>query len=259
MEKDQTKTFEFTEEDYTRIIMTESLFNDSNLRDNGLSLMALKKLQEKEIRLYLHAVTLSDYLRLKKIPRGLRIIKIPMLGKDNETFCDRWCEILNKCSLDLMALTIQETSLQLQNIKEEIKSCKQSLMDKIVNEERRAQMLNDCENWRQSLEKEIKEYKKKKFERDMGDYQRGAVYRWRSSTTDQVDTRPKLASRQRFSNLDLQSASTSSLDSTSTNSEYTFLGHRDAIYKKQRKPKRNADVENDQPLRTSGRKRRNRM
>lgn len=27
-----------------------------------------------------------------------------MLSRDNKTFCDRWCEILNKCFFDLMAL-----------------------------------------------------------------------------------------------------------------------------------------------------------
>lgn len=248
MEKDLTKTLEFTEEDYTRIILTESLFNDSsNLRTDGVSLLTLKKLQEKETRLYLHAVTLSDYLRLKKIPRGLRIIKNLMLGKENETFCDRWYEILNKCSLDLMALTIQETSLQLHKVKEDINLFKQSLEEKVTNEERRVQMLKECENIRQTLEKEIKEFKKNKFERDMGDYQRGAVYRWRLPATDLPDTRSKPTWRQRYHKQDRSYVSSSSLDmdSTSTNSESTFLGDTDGSHVRKKKTKGGADVENE--------------
>lgn len=262
MEKDLTKTFEFSEDDYTRIVMTESLFNDSNIQDNRASIIALKKLQEQETRLYLHAVTLSDYLRMKKIPRGLRITKKPMYGKDDASFCDRWCEVLNKCSLDLMALTIQETSRQLQTTREEIQSCKQSMTENITDEERRTQVLNECENWRQTLEKEIKEYKKQKFERDMGDYQRGAVYKWRCPASDQPDMRYKRNREKKTkwrTNFELPTASTSSfeMDSTSTNSETTFLGRgrggRGTFRKRGRG--RNAGVVNEGPPRTSGRTR----
>ena len=138
-------TFEFTKEDYDRIILTDSLFNDNNTDPTGgVSTTTLKKLQEKETRLFLHAVTLSDYLRVKKIPMGLRINKIPMWGKDNDTFCDRWCEILNKCSFDLMALTIQEVSSQLATVREEITTQKVALSDGINNKERLDQIMEEC-------------------------------------------------------------------------------------------------------------------
>ena len=179
-------TFEFTKEDYARIILTDSLFNDSNTDPTGgVSTATLKKLQEKETRLFLHAVTLSDYLRVNKIPMGLRIInKIPMWGRESDTFCDRWCEVLNKCSYDLMALTIQEVSSQLATVREEIVTQKKALSDSINNKDRLDQIMEECDNRKRQLEAEIIAYKRKKFERDSADYQSGAVYGWRLKTPE---------------------------------------------------------------------------
>ena len=36
-----------------------------------------------------------------------------MVGKDNDLFCKKWYEITNKCSFDLIAVTIEECSSQL--------------------------------------------------------------------------------------------------------------------------------------------------
>lgn len=46
----------------------------------------------------------------KKIPRGLRIKKAPMIGKSNMTFVKRWREILNKCLLDFLLLIIEQVT-----------------------------------------------------------------------------------------------------------------------------------------------------
>ncbi|KAL2102052.1 hypothetical protein ACEWY4_003813 [Coilia grayii] len=90
---EEGKTFEFTPEDYDRILLKDSLFDDADITVNSNCehlKKDLKRFQDKKTRLYLHAVTLSDYLRQKRIPRGLHIIKAPTIGKDNEAFCNRW-------------------------------------------------------------------------------------------------------------------------------------------------------------------------
>lgn len=159
-------------------MLTETLFDKPPMRHTDgttLNFTNLKKLQEKETRLFLHAVTLSDYLRSKRIPRGLRMNKYPMLSKDN----DRWCEILNKCSFDLMALTIQEVS------------ARAKVREKIISQRHLQIPYNYLMIWKtikKELAKEIMVFKKKKFERHLADYQRGTVYKWRKSLSDQPET-----------------------------------------------------------------------
>lgn len=57
-------------------------------------------------------------MRKQMIPQGLRILKLPSFGKDNQTFVNAWNSVLNKCSFALMAITIQylnEEESKLQN------------------------------------------------------------------------------------------------------------------------------------------------
>lgn len=59
------------------------------------------------------------------IPKGLRLNKFLSFGYDNLEFKDKWEAILNKCSLDLILLLIEEVRKQksvLQSQIEELKS-----------------------------------------------------------------------------------------------------------------------------------------
>lgn len=73
------------------------------------SLIGLKK---KDIRLQLHGYTLSECWHDKPIPQGLRIQKAPTIGKESQDFVKKWCDILNKCSMDLMLLITEEVTKQ---------------------------------------------------------------------------------------------------------------------------------------------------
>lgn len=53
-----------------------------------------------------HAITLSEYIRNKMIPRGQRIKKAPS-GMDSESFIRAWESVRNRCSSALMAIIIQ--------------------------------------------------------------------------------------------------------------------------------------------------------
>lgn len=180
MDPNASATFEFSREDYSRIIFKDSLFSVATREPAGVSSRTLERLQERETRLYLHAVTLSDYMRAKRIPRGLRINKGPIISRDKDTFCDRWSEILNKCSFDLMALTIQEASTNLAMVREEITTVKQQLESEHTDPDKYKQLLEECEYHKNELVKEITASKKKKFERDAADYDSGRIYQWRN-------------------------------------------------------------------------------
>jgi hypothetical protein len=95
------------------IITTTSLLDEMTAtEDTGMDLNKayrdLQHLMEKDTKLDLNSITLSDYWRKGLIPRGLRIMKIPANGAQGKTeFRDKWEAILNKCSFDLMLLLIE--------------------------------------------------------------------------------------------------------------------------------------------------------
>lgn len=103
--KSSSATFESSHEDHNRIPLKKKSLFGNLVSPTSISSKALDKRMEKEV--FLHAVTLTDYLRVKRIPRCLRINKDHSIGKNNDTFCDCWSEILNKCSFDLTALNSQ--------------------------------------------------------------------------------------------------------------------------------------------------------
>lgn len=176
-----SKTFEFSEADYSEILLKDSIF-DENDTSCGIDVESLMdKLQhylQREIKQYYHAVTLSDYLRQKIIPRGLRLQKAPAFGLENSDFCTRWCEILNKCSFDLMALVIKETTKQLESTRLDSKKMEIQLGE-MVTKSKLTEFKKDLERQRAELSKEIRATKRTKFARDNGDYQHGKVYFWK--------------------------------------------------------------------------------
>ena len=166
-------------------MLTETLFETQPTHGMGLNekRKTLQGLYNKETRLHLHAVSLSDYLRLKQIPRGLRMQKGPMIGQENDTFCQKWCEITNKCSFDLMVLTIEEISSQLVATRATI----QNELDQLETESsvNLVELKQELDEYKSKLEKEIKERKMRKFQRDALDYQHNNVYKWRNKATQQ--------------------------------------------------------------------------
>lgn len=94
-------------------------------------------------------------MSVKRIHRGLRIVKSPIIGKDNENFCDKWCAILNKFAFDLMALTVQELSTQLSQIKEEIVEVKTCMCSEFPREAELNHLFQECDQHNNDLKQEI--------------------------------------------------------------------------------------------------------
>lgn len=231
-------TLEFSEDDYIRIMLKESLFDSAETPDylDAEALMhELYNLQEREIKQHLHAVTLSDYLRQKIIPRGLRLQKAPALGLDNPEFCKKWCEILNKCSFDLMALIISEISKQVELTRDDFKKAEVKLKE-LADKKKLSEIKKDLERHRAKCTSEIRSLKKTKFARDTEDYKHNKVYFWRdgkpepqSTTRENKGKRPDPARRRRHRPYRSGLSSSSFESGSDTGSQWergaTFLGH----------------------------------
>lgn len=185
----KANSFSYSTEEGKNIVVPDSLLNEispheTSSKDLDFLYSDLKRLSEKDIRLHWHIITLSDYWREKRIPRGLRIKKFPSFGIEDVTFRDKWEAILNKCSLDLILLIIEQTKKEKEKIQEEINDLRKQI-SQAYNAPQHASTENQL---KESLEKftlELKQYKLKKFKRDERDYKTGTVYQWRESTRPQ--------------------------------------------------------------------------
>ena len=134
-------------------------------------------LERKDIRLKWHEIALSEYWRNKQIPRGLRINKKPTLGNQDPEFRKKWEQILNKCSMDLMLLIIEQSKQESSKIKTELQELKTTLRNN-MDTTSFTTMETELKQELAGFEDQLKAYKIKKYERDAEDYRRGSVYDW---------------------------------------------------------------------------------
>ncbi|XP_044125048.1 uncharacterized protein LOC122922499 isoform X2 [Bufo gargarizans] len=128
----------------------------------------------------LHCSTLAEYYRTNRIPRGLRSRLRPTLFSDNTEFSTRFENILNKCSFDIILLTIEQLQKSIEDLSKKIEITETTLITTAPEEE-----------WKKAkdkIEKQLSEYKKhtelnkrQKFVRDAEDYRLDNVYRWKKS------------------------------------------------------------------------------
>ncbi|OCT55961.1 hypothetical protein XELAEV_18004663mg [Xenopus laevis] len=118
----------------------------------------LERLSKRAVSLELHGCTLAEYYRLKRIPRGLR-------------------GILNKCSLDIITLTIEYIQKELLTVSEQASTLETQLAQTASQEE----LANTKARLEESMLKfrlETETRKREKFLRDAEDYTSGRIYRW---------------------------------------------------------------------------------
>lgn len=173
-----TGYFSYSKEEGESIIVADTLLgeNPTETHDAKKLFYSLKKASEKDLKLQLHMTTLSDYWREKMIPRGLRIRKFPSFGADDGEFKNKWEAILNKCSLDLMLLLIEEAKKQQAHIQDEMARLKEELS--VEYKEHQLPFETEIKEELVKLQREIKQEKLAKFKRDQADYKENKVYRW---------------------------------------------------------------------------------
>ncbi|CAJ0963716.1 unnamed protein product [Ranitomeya imitator] len=132
---------------------------------------------KRMINLQLHMVTLGQYYKEGKIPRGLRSNIRPNLFQGDTMYCARFVMLSNKYAMDTILLNIeylQEESKKMQVNTEGI--------------EQKIKALITIEDWNIFKEKvdkesvklrnELEEVKRKKWNRDLEDYEAGHIYSW---------------------------------------------------------------------------------
>lgn len=126
----------------------------------------------------IHASSLNDYLRANMIPRGLRIQKGPEMFKSNDTFLQKWKAILNQCSTDIMLLIMEFSMQTVDESEKEITELETKLQaDSDSNFENKMKKIEEEIN---KLERNMKEFKIRKYKRDTKDYANEAVYNFKS-------------------------------------------------------------------------------
>ncbi|XP_075682937.1 uncharacterized protein LOC142651759 [Rhinoderma darwinii] len=142
----------------------------------------LEKTSRRLINQELHSATLAEYIKVQRIPRGLRMPIRPTIFKENPEYCTKFEQILNKCSFDLMVLTVSFLQKNIADLRKEVTAAEQQL--------RTTLSLIDFTNFDEKLKtnlgihrSEIENQKRRKFQRDLDDYQNNRVYKWQEGFT----------------------------------------------------------------------------
>lgn len=218
-----SSTYRISEADRELIL---SQVDTSDLALPGTSSIAdtaaqkLETLRKKEVTLHLHSSTLVEYIKNKRIPRGLRTNLTPNLLADDHEFIKNWYGLCNQFSTDLMFLTVKHLQERLKSIKEEI--------EQIENELRRNnpiekfnEIVGSISESTSKLRENILKIKKRKFDRDARDYEQNQVYTWNKKRRNN----PRI-SGQRLSTPGYQGPVTSGSSSTDNSDSSDSQGRR---------------------------------
>ncbi|CAH2219324.1 Hypothetical predicted protein [Pelobates cultripes] len=176
----RAETRVYTQAEVDAIIAKYSTQESVFVTDQTSLYRRIEYLEKKLINYQLHSETLVEYLRVKRIPRGLRLNIRPSFCKSNQEFCRNWYKVLNKCSLDLITLTVEGLQQELSEFEKLLSDTKQKLaegQDKAVVEGKLAAISVKLPKYRE----EILERKLDKFRRDTVDYLEDKVYTWRQT------------------------------------------------------------------------------
>ncbi|OCT62271.1 uncharacterized protein LOC121397894 [Xenopus laevis] len=173
-------TFAYDEEDVGRILSKiEAVDLLSTQETTTISTeKELFNLRRKEIHTSLHVSSLAEYLKVKRIPRGLRLDIKPNLCAENTLLQQRWFEICNKCSQDLMLLTVETLTVKLQDVRTAVSNTQEKLVRE-KGKEQAEMALREQDHMLSKLRDTIINRKRSKFERDARDYKEGREYSWR--------------------------------------------------------------------------------
>lgn len=178
------ETFAFSQEDAEPI-----LFQSTNsLENHPLAVEEIKSklihLKKKEICLQLHGNTLSEYWCNKRIPQGLRIQKAPTIGKKSKDFVKKWCEILNKCSMDLKLLITEEVTNQKGDALSDIENHEALMRDKLGDNF--TQIHDSIKQTLKTFEEGLMTTKIWKYKKNSTDYQQDRVYNFQCDKDAQL-------------------------------------------------------------------------
>lgn len=115
-----------------------------------------------------------------RIPRGLRVNLRPTLFSEKPGFREKCEKILNKCSMDIMLLTIENLQEAMEGLPPRIPVIEQQLKDSI-NASDFTELKERVETYLKNHRKEVELQKRNKCHRDAEDYRLKLVYRWQQT------------------------------------------------------------------------------
>ncbi|XP_041425076.1 uncharacterized protein LOC121395525 [Xenopus laevis] len=183
-------------EEVDKILFTETFkdtFGELGAKETYHELLRLKR---REVELHLHGVSLSEYYREKRIPRGFRINNMPTIGRSNQDFCNRWCAALDRCSHELILLVIEETGRELRTVRGEIIQFETDNLN-TLRMDKDGDWLNKLQDQLIKYKSEILAFKRSKYLRVQQDYREDGVYRWRHGGRSGVQRRRMMTRRVR--------------------------------------------------------------
>lgn len=145
----------------------------------------------------LHAATLGEYYKHKRIPRGLRTHLKPLLFPYNKDFVRRFELISDRYSLDIMLLNMEFLQGTLDQDKLKSDALEQELKTKCSGEEF-STLIEQLENNLAKFKLDIENTKRAKWHRDQEDYEKGAIYSWHQQSEVVQPARPYRRGRQRL-------------------------------------------------------------
>ncbi|XP_071969603.1 uncharacterized protein [Engystomops pustulosus] len=173
---------------------------------------------EREYRKFtaykLHCATLTEYYKVERIPRGLRCNLFPTLFKDDTEFCKNFESILNKCSFDLILLTVETLQAKITETSNLLKSIEQQLSSSLPPDDW-TKLKDKVDQTISEFRVETENKKRTKFLRDTEDYQQKRVYKWQDSNFQGYRQRRRSQRR----------SSSSSGDRSNDSRQRRFLGH----------------------------------
>ncbi|CAJ0955894.1 unnamed protein product [Ranitomeya imitator] len=117
--------------------------------------------------------------QVKRIPRGLRVPLQPTFFRNDKENCTKLEHILNKCSADLMTLTLSYLQQNLETFNSQICAIENQLTSTMSQE-----AFQELKTKNQTLgihRSDLVKKKRSTFLRDTEDYLQNRVYQWRDS------------------------------------------------------------------------------
>lgn len=132
---------------------------------------------KRQCTLELHAITMVEYYKNNRIPRGMRSQLRPFMFTNDVDFRTKYEQISNKYALDLILLNIEHSQKELGTAREKTQKIEEDLRANLSPDDFAAFMLKQ-QDFLQKFKLNLQETKRRKWYRDIRDYQRGQVYTW---------------------------------------------------------------------------------
>ncbi|XP_069591429.1 uncharacterized protein [Ranitomeya imitator] len=141
-----------------------------------------KNIVHRKIKIWWTKITLENYVSQQIIPRGLRVHLFPTFNLDDESLKERWIKAANMCSFEFMKIIIENNTNTLKTIETEIESLQRTLQQDLSTElfqEMIGKLDKEIEKW----EGVISQNKRKKYERDLVDFETNKIFKWQTNKT----------------------------------------------------------------------------